>query len=239
MQHARDVINKTSTMVIDPPPEYLCTKIAELKREKAKVKEFAKTKIIQMWSQCCREVGIEGIDGTEVFRLNDIKHAYARGKAEIMHQRIGHGVLVQMFAKRIGWELDLEKQYMDANNIEYIEKESAAGKGCIARLIVEKKNDLVRQVRDVAFKTHNSKYRTREPVKYEEGKRKRGHYSSLHYDPGCVRVSKQRTIEPQHDNAEDIGEQLPSLHRHEWEKIQQVLRDSSAGEMKTMAMRCA
>ena len=121
------------------------TMISEIKTMKKKVIFFAKTHIHHLF--------IEALHEKQIFHLNTMEEILAWWTNNASNTQVQDAIAHMMylyFDSHKRWEYSLEETYMRENHIEYL---NGRGKGCIARIISNVKNEQIRRIRNLKDKS--------------------------------------------------------------------------------------
>lgn len=116
------------------------------------VKEFSNEKLQLMFVMKAQELQLKFKSGkklNDVNTLKDIGKSLYTDKSQENKSNINYCLKGQFETKgdRFGWAQELEKEFMDDYNYEYLEDDKTKMKGCIERLIVRRRIELSKLVK--------------------------------------------------------------------------------------------
>ena len=141
-----------------------------VEKKRSNAASWGKAKLQAMILEAAREWGIKA------YNWDELKNGFKKDPSSDFAARLWES-LYGTFDRRKRWEYDLETEYMDFAGMEYDAREDGTSgkKGCIARLFVNVRKELVKAVNHAGKKNHGGVIRmkrTSEEVK-KSGKGKR------------------------------------------------------------------
>lgn len=173
-------------------------KLAQIKIARKRVMAAARAEVKGQLIAKAQELGICDESSQKVVDFSGIKRAYRKDGSVEMQEKI-YALTYELFGSpdEEVWATQMERKYMAAKSIIYVDQETNSSNGCIKKLFNMVKNDLRDQIRDVGANAHGFIIKRRrdpdglEPAARKKKKRRKQH-APVGYQPSFhLHLAKQ------------------------------------------------